>query len=160
MSRILIVAYGNPLRCDDGVAWRATKELQSKFPESDVEILRQHQLAPEVADALRNRALVLFLDAACSDDADTAHPGEIRICEIANPEIKERLLAQFSHVYSPAKILELARDLYGVTPSAYVITVAGQDFSHGEHLSQPVGAALPSLVATVERIVRAHLSNS
>ena len=63
-ARVLIIAYGNPLRCDDGVAWRAAEALEGKFPSEQVEILRLHQLAPELADAVRQRELVLFVDAA------------------------------------------------------------------------------------------------
>ncbi len=160
MPRILIVAYGNPLRCDDGIAWRAADALERKFPASQVEIQRVHQLAPEIADALRNRELVLFLDAACVDDADNARPGETRVRHIVASEMKQHPTGQFSHVYSPAKLLELARELYGATPPATVITVTGQDFGHGERLSQLVTAALPALVSKIEGIVRAHLSDS
>ncbi len=159
-SPILIVAYGNPLRCDDGVAWRAAEALEGKFPISQVEIRRLHQLAPEIADALRNRELVLFLDAACVDDADNTRPGEIRVGQVAASEMKQPPSGQFSHVYSPAKVLELAQELYGGIPLATVITVTGQDFGHGDRLSQLVAAAVPALVSKIEGIVRAHLSDS
>jgi Ni,Fe-hydrogenase maturation factor len=49
MPRILIVAYGNPMRCDDGVAWRAADALETNSCGGNVEILRRHQLAPELA---------------------------------------------------------------------------------------------------------------
>jgi hydrogenase maturation protease len=156
MPRVLIVAYGNPLRCDDGVAWRAADALESKFPESEVEILRLHQLAPEVADTARQRDLILFVDAACRDDVKNIMPGQIRVTELFHPESHECQAAQFSHVYSPAKILDLARDLYQESPKAFVITVAGADFGHGDRLSNAVAAAIPSLVAKVEQIVRAR----
>ena len=63
MARVLIVAYGNPMRSDDGIAWRAADALAPKVSESDVEILRLHQLTPELADAVRNFGTVIFVDA-------------------------------------------------------------------------------------------------
>ena len=40
MARVLIVAYGNPLRSDDGVAWRAADLLAEKFSIPEVEMVR------------------------------------------------------------------------------------------------------------------------
>lgn len=159
-ARILIIAYGNPLRCDDGVAWRAAQELEGKFSEEDVEILRLHQLAPELADAVRRREAVLFIDAADVERLQSGHPGEIRSRELSSQEIEQHPPGQFSHVYSPAKVLDLARDLYHSVPEAFVITVAGENFGHGESLSPPVATALPSLLAEIERLVRNHLTTT
>ena len=160
MPCVLIVGYGNPLRCDDGVAWRAVDALDGKFPKSQVEFLRLHQLAPEIADALRGRELVIFLDAACVNNAENGRPGEIHIREIAAAEKQERQASQFSHVYSPGKILELARELYGATPKAIVVTVAGKDFGHGDRLSDSVANALPSFVSQLDQIIREHIRKS
>ena len=153
MACVLIVAYGNPLRCDDGIAWRAADALEGKFSDTDVEILRLHQLAPEVADSLRTRDLVIFLDAACVDDIGGSRPGEIRVREVPGTEIAEHRPGQFSHVYSPEKVLDLARELYNATPKAYVITVAGQNFDHGECLSVPVANSVPELLARIHELL-------
>jgi len=150
--RILIVAYGNPLRCDDGIAWRAADSLEEKFPESEVEILRLHQLAPEVADNVRQRDLVLFVDAACVDDVENSCPGEVRVREVSGGETRERP-GHFSHFYSPAKVLGFARELYHETPKAFVITIAGENFGHGDSLSAPVASALPELVTRIQRLI-------
>jgi hydrogenase maturation protease len=159
MPRVLIIAYGNPLRCDDGVAWRAAEALEGKFPEPEVELLRLTQLAPEIAEAARYRSLILFLDAACLDQIECGTPGQIRVNQISQPVIEKGHAGEFSHVYSPLKIISLARELYDSSPKAVVITVTGENFGHGDRLSDPVAAALPSLVATVEQIVREHNSS-
>jgi hydrogenase maturation protease len=158
MPRVMIVAYGNPLRSDDGIAWRAADAIEGKFPESEVEILRLHQLAPEVADAIQNRELVLFVDAASVGSAKNSRAGEIRVREVPGNEPGERLPGHFTHAYSPAKVLDLGRELYGATPKAFVITVAGGNFGHGECLSAPVANALPDLIARVEQMVEDALS--
>jgi len=160
MPRVLIVAYGNPLRCDDGVAWHAAEALESRFSSSEVEIVRLHQLAPEVAEAVRHRDLILFIDAACPTDVENGMPGEIRVNEIPQPATPKDDAAQFSHVYSPVKILNLASELYREGPKAFVITVAGERFDHGDGLSDAVAAAVPTLVAKVVEIVRGQISNS
>jgi hydrogenase maturation protease len=158
MPRVLIVAYGNPLRSDDGIAWRAADVIEGKFPESEVEILRLHQLAPEVANAVQNRELVLFVDAACIDSANDSGAGEINVRQASGNETGERLPGEFTHAYSPAKVLELGRELYGATPKACVITVAGENFEHGEWLSIPVAKALPDLTARIEQMIGDALS--
>jgi len=160
MPRVLIVAYGNPLRCDDGIAWRAAEALEDRFPCQDVEIVRLHQLAPEVADAVQSRVLVLFIDAACVDSAQGGRAGEIRVREFSRIEIDKCPPGHFAHTYSPAKVLGLARELYGATPGACVITVAGENFRHGECLSDPVANALPELLVRIEQLVESSMSKS
>ena len=96
MPRVLIVAYGNPLRSDDGVAWSAADELEKKFPGGNVEILRAHQLAPELADAVSRFEGVIFIDAATASDGGP--PGEVRCEQAGLPEGPVR----FSHHLSPS----------------------------------------------------------
>jgi len=157
---ILIIAYGNPLRCDDGIAWRAAEALERKFPRSQVEIHRLQQLAPEIADDLRQRDLVVFVDAACLDRGDQGQAGEIRRHEISGSDPTDRPPSQFTHVYSPARVLDLARELYRRTPKAITISVTGQHFEHGESLSPYVANALPELIATIERLVQEALQRA
>ncbi len=159
MPRILIVAYGNPLRCDDGVAWRAADTLSQKFPEAEVEILRLHQLGPELAETVRHFELVLFLDAARLDDAENIRPGDIRATEISARSSDTGERAHFSHVYSPPMILDLAWELYRSSPKSFIVTVAGDSFEHGDCLSPSVTIALPKFVARVDQLVREFLSN-
>lgn len=154
MPRVLIVAYGNPLRSDDGVAWHAADVLEGKFSSEEVEILQLHQLTPEVAEEVRSRELVLFLDAACIDDIENACAGGVRVRELLAADSREHNPGQFSHVYSPAKVLALAHALYQARPKAFVITVAGLDFGHGQSLSPEVAAAVPALIARIESLVR------
>ena len=154
MPTVLIVAYGNPMRSDDGVAWRAADALASKFSESYIEILRLHQLTPELADTARNFRCVIFVDAACCDDP-VSKPGAIRVEEIRGGAAEP---ARFSHVFSPQKVLDLAAQLYGVIPRAFAITVAGDNFNHGDSLSPAVAAAIPELVAQIALLVEQNSS--
>ncbi len=156
MPTVLIVAYGNPMRSDDGVAWRAADALAPKFVESHIEIVRLHQLTPELADTARNFRCVIFVDAASCDDS-LNKPGAIRLEEIRGGAGEP---ASFSHILSPQKVLDLAVRLYGVSPRAFVITVAGDNFNHGDSLSPAVAAALPELVAQISVLVEQDLSKA
>jgi hydrogenase maturation protease len=153
MARVLIVAYGNPLRSDDGVAWRAADSLEGKLASSNVEILRTHQLTPEVAEISSRVEAVIFVDAASKDGA--SRPGEIREAPIV--PIKET--PSFSHHLSPGAVMALTRDLYGASPHASSVTLTGQCFDHGESLSPVIAATLPAFVARIEGLVQQLLSS-
>ena len=153
MPRILIIAYGNPMRSDDGLAWRAADELEKKLAVADAEILCLHQLAPELAEAVSRSAAVIFVDAA-SADGSNGRPGAVRSVEVDTPEGPPR----FSHQLSPGTVVALARQLYGVRLRAFSVTLTGQSFGHGESLSPVVEAAIPALVARIETLVQSLLS--
>jgi hydrogenase maturation protease len=144
MARVLIVACGNPLRCDDGLAWRAVEGLHRRLVQ-DVEIIAQHQLTPELALPVSQAARVLFLDAASH-----GQPGELS-CE---PVLLIQASGAFTHNVSPASILSLCQELYDKAPQAYVISLRGEWFDYGETISATVEAALPSFVDLVVRLTR------
>ena len=150
MPRLLIVAYGNPLRSDDGVAWRAADALKDKFPASEVEILQMHQLTPELAESLNCVAAVIFVDAA----EGVGPPGQLHCEELL--ELAGE--ARFSHQLSASAVVALAGQLYSARPRAFSVTLTGESFDHGEALSPAVVAALPALVARIEALVQELLS--
>ena len=154
MARLLILAYGNPMRSDDGLAWHAADKLEGKYSPSEVEILRVHQLAPELAENVSRSEAVIFVDAAPAGGPN-GHPGEVRYAEIALPQGAPR----FSHQLSPAAIMALASQLYGVTARAFAVTLTGDCFDHGEGLSAVVAAAIPALVARIEERIRSLLAS-
>ena len=149
MARILIVAYGNPLRSDDGLAWRAAEALQQILAPEEAEILMLHQLGPEVADSASRSESVIFVDAA----AGPGEPGEVQIQELlANKS--EPAASRFCHAFSPANVLSLSAQLYNANPRAFSATVIGENFNHGESLSVAVQAALPALLARIEELLK------
>lgn len=152
--RVLIVAYGNPLRCDDGIAWRAANALEGKFPQSEVEILQQHELTPELAETASLFERVIFMDAAT---VPSSLPGEIRVEELRSEATDAGEHTRFLHALSPQTIVGLAQTLYGVKLEAILVTVTAQNFDHGDALSPAAAAALPVLVERVESMVGAFL---
>jgi len=145
MARALIIAYGNPLRSDDGISWRAAEDL-SKLPlPPDVEIVTQHQLTPELALVISQSSLVVFVDAA-QDGA----PGTI----IASQLKPQRQSSVFTHEFSPDTILSLAQELYHKAPPAFIVSISGECFDHGEVITPKVLRALPALIARVRELVQ------
>jgi hydrogenase maturation protease len=145
MARTLIIACGNPLRSDDGLGWRAAERLSgSQLPEG-VQIIRCHQLTPDLAHTVSRASAVLFIDAAHG-----SRPGEM----VAAPLQPESRSSSLTHQLSPGAIVRLSEELYGAHPRAFTITVCGECFAHGETLSPKVTEALPRLLALVEEILR------
>jgi hydrogenase maturation protease len=154
--RVLVIAYGNPWRGDDGLAWRAANELEAKISSAEVEILRLHQLTPELAENASRADVVIFVDAACA--AEDRQPGEIRIQEIRREEASASEQTRFSHHLTPTVILALSAKLYGASAKAFSATLAGKNFEHGATISNEVEAALPEFAAQIEAVARPFLS--
>ncbi len=145
MPRILILGYGNPLRTDDGLGWRAAEELALKFSSDEVEIRTCHQLLPEMVELISQMDTVFFVDAA-----QDGEPGELR----CSPIVPEMGAVRFTHQLSPAVTLGWSQQLYGRYPRAFLVSISGGCFELGEKLSPMVANTLPRLTALVE-----HLAN-
>jgi hydrogenase maturation protease len=139
----LILAYGNPLRGDDGAGWEAAALLERQLGE-EVEILTRHQLTPELAEVISRAKGVIFIDAACEGMPGAVHCREVPVVPFA--------AQPFTHHVAPADLLAAAQELFGHAPQAYLITINGSDFGFHERLTPAVEAALPEVVAYVERI--------
>lgn len=151
MPRILIIAYGNPLRSDDSIAWRAADALQGKLSKHQVEIIRLHQLGPELAETASHAEYLIFIDAV-SDPS--SFPGEIRVDEVRSEPVDPKEASRFSHALSPQTVMALAESLYGARTKVFIVAVTGANFDHGESLSPPVEAALPVLIDHIQGIVQ------
>ncbi len=150
MPHVLVIAYGNPMRCDDGLAWHAAAALEQKCSGSPIEIVRVHQLTPELAETVSRYDGVIFVDAASGGNAP---PGAIHCAEIDPPQDTPH----FSHALSPNAVLALAHALFGASPRTFSVTLRGQRFDHGESLSPAVAAALPEMVSQIHGLIREFL---
>jgi hydrogenase maturation protease len=151
LPRVMVIAYGNPLRGDDGLAWHAADELKKQFSVPHLEIFQRHQLAPEVAEEISHFDAVIFVDAA---SVGKTQPGEICISEIREPDLGRGSVSAFHHQCCPGSVLALAAELYGARPRAFVATLTGQDFNPGEHLSTAVERAMPGFVARIDAVIQ------
>ncbi len=143
--RILIIAYGNPLCSDDGIAWHAADLLRERFSPDKAEIICVHQLIPELAESVSQAQGAIFLDAG-----QIGVPGEI--CQARVAQGTEVLFG--THMLTPAQLMTLSHVLYGNSPNAYEVSVTGESFAHGEQLSRKVKSALPQLIEVIDRIAQ------
>jgi hydrogenase maturation protease len=143
MEHVLVIAYGNPLRCDDGIAWQAAEQLRRTLPFADIVCV--HQLTPELADRASRADTVLFLDAA-----DNGIPGKVS-CQAVSSQSAE---VHFSHHLGPGEILALCDRLYAGKPCGFLISIHGERFDHGQELSPAAVKAVPQVVAKVSEVVR------
>jgi Ni,Fe-hydrogenase maturation factor len=113
----LVVAIGNTLRRDDGVAHYI------RIP-GRVEKKGVLQLTPEIAAEIAPYNPVIFVDAAV--DAT-----ELRIEPVDSPPSGSPL----THASSPAEIVALARALFHFSGRAYTCRIPARDLSEGQGLS-------------------------
>lgn len=145
MPLILLVAYGNVSRRDDGVAFHVIHRLRQRLglPTSDPAnvyddldhapaILCAHQLTPEMGETLIAYDIVVFVDAHVAGvDRDQVHWEEV------TPAYKPSMV---SHHLKPDTLLAICRTLYGRCPKGYVLSILGTDFDFGEDLSPKTSA--------------------
>lgn len=156
---MLIVAYGNPLRSDDGLAWRVADALEAEFSSPQVEILRLHQLTPELAERVSRVGAVIFVDAASAEGGERL-PGEIRIEEIHAEEAGSSVQTRFSHHLTPAVVVAMAAQLYSANARAFSATLTGESFEHGESFSAAVCNSLPQFITRIEALARQLISSA
>ncbi len=144
MPHTLILAYGNPLRGDDGIGPEAGERLRSMVHHPDVEIRTLHQLTPELMEPISRAARVIFIDAC-----EGAVPGEIgeRALEPSTAAMR------FTHHATPEGLLASARALYGRAAEATMLTLAGAEFSLSSGLSPAVARSLDGVVAAALRLL-------
>jgi hydrogenase maturation protease len=139
----LIIGYGNAMCGDDG-AGPAAIALLEQAAVYGARLIACRQLTPELAVAVSEADCIIFIDAAAGGVA-----GSIAVQPIdADAAIPPGL----THALTPAAILAIARHLFGITPPARLITIAGADFRLGAELSPVVRRALPEAVALAQRL--------
>ena len=135
--RSLILACGNPLRGDDGVALRIVCSLQGGYADFDTEICCAQQWTPELAESLSKAELAIFVDASAA-----IPPGELRLEQVS---ARDEHAGATTHSLNPEQLLTLALQLYQTVPErAFLLTIGGSSFEHGHQLSAVVRQAIPA----------------
>ena len=131
--RPLVVAWGNELRRDDGVAWRLARQLARR----GWVVRCCHQLTPEIVEHIVDWDRVVFADAALPGNTQTLS------------ELQPQGPIATGHLASPTGLLQLCHDLYGRGPRAWLLSLPGEHFGLGTGLSgrarQSIRAALVEL---------------
>jgi hydrogenase maturation protease len=126
MKPILLIGYGNQTRSDDGVGWYVASEVKKKLP-AKTDVLKLNQLTLELAEDIKDRELVIFVDARVNDGEEW-----LRI-EDVEPNYKLGLTA---HYLTPETLLAICEGLYNKVPKGKLFSIKGLNFDFGEELSE------------------------
>jgi hydrogenase maturation protease len=147
---ILIIAYGNSLRHDDGAGLILGEKLEETLLERGLHVTRiaVHQLTPDLALSVagENVAAVVFVDTRVSGSGVGQH--ELQLCPLRPHQGSTSL----GHHVGASSIMTYARLLYDKSPPGWLLTVPGVDFDHGEGLSELAQRALDSLPALLHQL--------
>jgi hydrogenase maturation protease len=122
--RLLVIGYGNELRCDDGVGPKVAAAVE-KMNLQAVRVIACHQLVPELAETVAQARRVVFVDASVDE------PREVRFRPL-QPAASSQLMA---HAADPRTLLAMARDLFGHCPAAWWLTIPAEKLEFGDELS-------------------------
>ena len=139
LSNLLVIGYGNELRCDDGVGPKVAAAV-ARMSLPGVQVIACHQLMPELAEPVSQARRVVFVDAAVDE------PKEVRFRPLG-PAESSHLMA---HAADPRTLLAMARDVYGHTPSAWWLTIPVEKLEFGEELSPLAQQGLEIALARIQ----------
>jgi hydrogenase maturation protease len=133
VSEILVIGFGNTLRRDDGAGLILAEALVADWLAQGiaVELLTTTQLLPELAASIgkENVNAVVFVDATVQNTQSA-----IQIVQIGLDSTSPSL----GHHLDPATLLVYAALLYGRTPLAWLVSIPGRAFEHGQNFSPEV----------------------
>lgn len=154
MKNTLLIAYGNPDRQDDGVAWKVLEHLGQGFgitsPFGEEAIYKRNdktyhfvymlQLLPELSEIISKYEQVIFIDAHTENITE-----EISITELSASYQR----SPFTHHMTPQTCLELTRSIYKAEPKALMVSIRGYHFSFEDHLSEQTARLVPLAVQKI-----------
>lgn len=146
----LFIGYGNSLRRDDGAGLILAKNLAEHWRRQGryVRCLIVHQLTPDLAFDITAEDVgnVVFVDAVMTTRDTTESDLTIHIDRLA----ESGRASGVGHHMDAGELMVYGQLLYRRRPPAWIVTVPGLDFAHGEGLSRPVRR----LVEDVDHVAR------
>jgi hydrogenase maturation protease len=141
--RVLIIAVGNRLRGDDGLAHEALRFLlDTGLPEA-VTVRDVCQWTPELAFELAEADLAVLLDASCELPPGTIAESWLGV----GPEWAPEPLVAFTHTWDPRALVAAANRWYGRVPRTLLVVGGGEDFGLLEDALTPAAAQAAKAMA-------------
>ncbi len=143
--KILLIGYGNPARCDDGLGPALAAKLEATSIQG-LTIESDYQLTVEDAHDVSRHDIVIFADAAL---------------EVKEPfsfyEIMPQSPVSFStHSVTPEAVLSFAQNIFRSRVRAYMLGIRGYEFNRfGERLSEKAESNLEKAFVFIEQMSRA-----
>jgi hydrogenase maturation protease len=153
----LIIGVGNVLRRDDGAGLLLAEAIGTALGARGCPVrMRQvQQLLPELAEEIgemQPRTLIVA-DCAAAGIRDQDDVGSMRPLAATSPSAGVSIPVLGSHGLAPGDLLALAQRLYQYRGDAWLVTVPGTNFDHGEGLTPKTEAAIVHLVPLlIERL--------
>lgn len=148
LMSILVIGYGNELRGDDGIGPKLA-DVIAELHLDDVQVIRTHQLTPELADPISAADAVVFIDASIDE------PRQV----VLRPITARNASRVLAHRSAPSDLLALAQAVFGKSPRAWMLTLPAFDFNLSEHLSSPAEKGMSAGLHTF-RGLWSELTNS
>ena len=158
-SVYLIIGVGNTLRRDDGAGISLAEAVASAMRARGkvVEIKLLQQLLPEIAEEIGELRAQTVMIADCSAVAADGQQGSVErllpMDEGGQGCLRSEGTKIGSHGLGAAALIELARRLYGFGGEAWLATVVGVDFGHGEGLSSATAQAVDHLTPVIADVI-------
>jgi hydrogenase maturation protease len=145
---LLVIGYGNPYRRDDGAGPALAEKLVCFWASQGLfaKLIISTQLEPELAwEIAKQRAgAVVFVDCREQDESDKIQVSSLP--QVSEGDWSEGELYEISpslgHHVGPTTVLLYAALLYGQRPQAWLVTIPGTDFGHGQCFSPEVNQRL------------------
>ncbi len=159
MTKMLLLACGNPLRGDDAFGLHLAAAARERFAPEQLRVLAAQQWTPEMAAEIAHARVVVFADAAVTSPA-----GEV-VLTLLEPETEPELertqamqcasVLRASHHMTPEHLLACAQAWYGRQPlRAYLLAAGAVTLECTEELSPRMREhALPFALAMLERLL-------
>jgi hydrogenase maturation protease len=144
VASALVIGYGNSLRRDDALGLHIAELARERC--ADAKILVVHQLTPELAEAVAQSELTVFVDARC----DRLDEGVLRRELAADANVTPSI----GHLGAPEALLALARALYGTAPRAFLVTAPAADLGVGLGLSASAACNVEAAACVVTALVQ------
>ena len=146
MKKILLHAYGNPGRGDDGLGNEFIKEIERWIAENNVHVIEtdsSYQLNIEDASVIAEFDIVIFVDASKAE-----------IESHSFTQIQPEATQSFTtHSLSLSSLLALCIELYGHSPLVYLLQIKGYQWEFGEGLSTDASKNLENALEFAKSIV-------
>jgi hydrogenase maturation protease len=140
-ANLLVIGYGNPLRCDDGVGPKVAEAFEALHLPG-VQTLVCQQLSPEHAEPISKARLVVFVDAAV--DA----PKEMQLRKLEAGDTFQLM----AHAANPRTLLALARDVFGHCPRAWWLTIPAEKLDFGSDFSPAAQRGFEKAVLEIKKL--------
>jgi hydrogenase maturation protease len=149
----LVIAYGNPLRQDDAAGLFLARSVVAIWRAQGIAVqyVEVQQLMPELVTQIVDTAVerLFFFDAARGEPIATVQLQRVDV---------QASTTCFGHHLAPAMLMTYADELYGHCPPAWLVTVPGVTFEHGEGVSLPVQRLLATAPVLAQQLLDGVLS--